>query len=322
MTICVDTELVEPEQRLEYWSNAAGRLFEPVKILPRADGPYAGRILNYDLGPVSVSHVTAAPNRCVRSEREVAAADPEEVQLHVVRRAQCVVSQGHRCSVVGHGEMTSYDSSRPYLIESVDPFELFICSVPKVVLGRQGERICRSTALRLPSGSGQSRILKLFLCGLMRELEQGHVGEGSIDLGDCLLTMIRGIHRGPAAHGGELRPPAPVLLSQIKAFIDANLPDPDLRPDMIARAHFISNRYLHKLFADESATVSQWIREQRLDRCRRDLEDQSLSHLTISTIANRWGLRDPSHFSHAFRERFGRSPQQARFDVEARGHEG
>jgi AraC-like DNA-binding protein len=315
MTICVDTALVEPDERLEYWSNAAGRLYEPVTILPRAEGPYAGRILAYDLGPVSVSHVTAAPNRCIRSLREVAVGDPEEVQLHVVLRARCVVSQEQRRSVVGLGDMTSYDSSRPYLIEADGPFELFICSVPKASLGRYGGPICRSTALRLPSTTGLTRMLKSFLCGLVRELDQGSVGEDSADLGECLLTMFRGIYHAPAGSREDPRPPGAVLLRQIKGFIEAHLGDPGLRPDMIAQAHFISTRYLHKLFESESATVSQWIREQRLDRCKRDLEDQRLSRQTISTIAYRWGLRDPSYFSHAFRERYGCSPLQVRHEV-------
>jgi AraC-like DNA-binding protein len=315
MAVCVDTELVEPEQRLEYWSREAGRLFEPVTISSRSDEPYAGRIVVHNLGPVSIAHVTAAPNSCVRSMREVAASDPEEVQLHVVLRARCVVSQGQRRSVVGLGGMTSYDSSRPYRIESERPFELFICSVPKVMLGRNGERICKSTALPLPSGSGPSRILRSFLCGVGRELEQGNVGEGSDDLGDCLLTMIRGIYQSPGGRRSEPRPPAAVLLSEIKGFIDLNLADPTLRPEMIARAHFISTRYLHKLFEGENATVSQWVREQRLERCRRDLEDFSLAAQSVSEIAARWGLHDRSYFSHAFRARYGRSPQQFRQDI-------
>jgi AraC-like DNA-binding protein len=315
LAICVDTARVPPEERLEYWSDAAGRLFEPVKISPRVDGPYAGRMTAYDLGPVSVSHVAAAPNRCVRTLREVAVADPEEVQVHVVRRARCVVSQGQRRSVVGLGEMTSYDSSRPYLIQSEDPFELFICSVPKVILGRSCERICRTTALPLPTGAGLSRMLKVFLCGLVRELEQGTVSEGNVDLGDCLLTMLRGIYRSDDLHGGEPRPSAAVLRATIKAFIEANLRDPCLRPELIARAHFISTRYLHKLFETETATVSQWIRERRLDRCRRDLEDPELSRQPVSAVGRRWGLADASYFSHVFSERYGCSPQQLRRDI-------
>jgi AraC-like DNA-binding protein len=248
----------------------------------------------------------------VRSRREIAAADPEEVQVHVVLRASCVVSQGERRSVVGLGGMTSYDSSRPYLIASEHPFELFICSVPKATLGRHGARICKGTALPLPATAGASRILRSFLCGIGRELEQGNVGEGSVDLGDCLLTMIRGIYQEPSVRSRTLRPPAPVLLSEVKGFIVANLAEPNLRPEVIACAHFISTRYLHKLFEGESSTVSQWIREQRLERCRRDLEDWTLRSHAVSEIASRWGLADASHFSHAFRARYGCSPQQAR----------
>jgi len=157
-------------------------------------------------------------------------------------------------------------------------------------------------------------MLKSFLCGLVRELEQGNVGEDSVDLGDCLLTMSAGSTTGRRVTAANHAPPAPVLLGQIKAFIDAHLPDPGLRPDVIASAHFISSRYLHKLFEAESATVSRWIREQRLDRCRNDLADQRLDRQTVSTIRVSLG---PSR-SVAFQSRLPRALRPARLSSPAR----
>ena len=48
---------------------------------------------------------------------------------------------------------------------------------------------------------------------------------------------------------------ADVLRSQIMQYIEAHLSDPDLGPGRIARAHFISLRYLHALFRNEGITV-------------------------------------------------------------------
>jgi AraC-like DNA-binding protein len=68
-------------------------------------------------------------------------------------------------------------------------------------------------------------------------------------------------------------PPRHVLLLRVQAFIEERLGDPALSPGMIAAANHISLRYLHKLFEPQSRTVAGFIRERRLERCRRDLAD-------------------------------------------------
>lgn len=55
-----------------------------------------------------------------------------------------------------------------------------------------------------------------------------------------------------------------------------------------------------------------FIRQQRLDRCRRDLANAALSHLTIHAVATRWGYPQPDRFSRAFRTAVGMSPSEYR----------
>jgi AraC-like DNA-binding protein len=43
-------------------------------------------------------------------------------------------------------------------------------------------------------------------------------------------------------------------------------------------------------------------------RCRDDLADLRLSHLTVAEIAERWGFRSAAHFSRAFEARYGVTP--------------
>ena len=108
-----------------------------------------------------------------------------------------------------------------------------------------------------------------------------------------------------------MRSRAEILLN-IQSYIEAHLGDSDLDPEEIARASFISTRYLHKLFEAEGTSVCRWIRSQRLERCRRDLLDPALSHETILAIASRWGLPGPQHFSRLFRSAYGCSPSELR----------
>jgi AraC-like DNA-binding protein len=85
------------------------------------------------------------------------------------------------------------------------------------------------------------------------------------------------------------------------AFIEARLGEPALSPFGIAAPHFISVRYLYKLFEPEQATVGDWIRHRRLERCRSDLLDPTHRHTPLATIAQRWGFKSAAHFSRAVR---------------------
>lgn len=96
------------------------------------------------------------------------------------------------------------------------------------------------------------------------------------------------------------------------AFIEERLGDPSLSPAAIAAAHFISLRYLHRLFEGEQTTVADWIRRRRLERCRRDLLDPALRDRPVSAVAARWGLPSAAHFSRLFRAAHGVPPAEYR----------
>jgi AraC-like DNA-binding protein len=80
----------------------------------------------------------------------------------------------------------------------------------------------------------------------------------------------------------------------------------------VARACFISTRYLHRVFAGQGLSVCDWIRSERLERCRNDLVDPAYADLSISAIASRWGLPSAPHFSRLFRDAYGCSPREFR----------
>ena len=76
----------------------------------------------------------------------------------------------------------------------------------------------------------------------------------------------------------------------------------------------MSKRYLHRLFEEDGSTVSGWIRQLRLERCRRDLADPSRRDETVTSIGARWGLTNPAHLSRLFRDVFGVSPTEYRVE--------
>jgi AraC-like DNA-binding protein len=116
-------------------------------------------------------------------------------------------------------------------------------------------------------------------------------------------------------HCAQLRP-------RIEYFIDSHLPDASLSPALIAAATGISVRHLHRIFAARGCTVTEWIRERRLERCRTDLADPALRDRYITDIAFFWGFSDSAHFSHCFRQAFGVSPREFRSAIWAELRQG
>jgi len=104
-------------------------------------------------------------------------------------------------------------------------------------------------------------------------------------------------------------------LEQIKQFISLHLKDRRLSPDFIAQAEGISKRYLHKLFMEESVSVSKYIQLKRLEECQRVLTNSDFHHLSTTDIALDCGFGDISHFHRCFKAQYKMTPRQLRLQA-------
>ncbi|GAB2468531.1 helix-turn-helix domain-containing protein [Promicromonospora xylanilytica] len=111
-------------------------------------------------------------------------------------------------------------------------------------------------------------------------------------------------------HGGldDVEPRlAPALAQAARELADRRLTDPALSPAAVAQQLNVSVRTLQRAFAAEGQSVSAYIRERRLDEARRALVTRP-RRMTVTEIAARWQFADGSHFTRAFRDRYGRTP--------------
>jgi AraC-like DNA-binding protein len=317
VTILVDTATVPAEERFAFWADGVSRALVPLDAHRVEDGPFAGQVVGHDLGAATVHRIVGDASLLMRTAQGIATRDPEHLELALLLRGRCRASQGSRDTVITPGDLSCWQTSRPFSVHALCPLELLIFSFPLVLLGARASRVLEHTASRVPSNAGIGCLAAPFLLALFGKLEGGSVRADDFALQEAVVDLARAVF-GPRGVEAVRAAPSPSLLLRIQTFIQANLGDPELSPTSIAQMNSISKRYLHKLFEAEGVTVSSWIRLKRLERCRRDLQDPALAHQPVRVIAERWGLR-AAYFHHAFRATFGCTPGELRGKSEIGG---
>ncbi|HEY1777187.1 MAG TPA: helix-turn-helix domain-containing protein [Solirubrobacteraceae bacterium] len=313
MALLIDTAVVAASERVDYWSNAARDVYHPVQIATDAGDRFSARMWGDEVSSIGLFRLATAPNTMSRTAKQIAAGDPECLHLKILLRGRMQTAQGHRSDVLGPGDMTMYDTSQPAVFRADESFEAIVVRLPKETLGAHSAKMAAHTALRIPGTCGLPRLAAQFFCGVAAGLADGTIAGDDVNVAERIIDLVRGVYadRIDADQPVRLRSRTELLL-HAKAYVETNLGDPCLAPAQIARACSISTRYLHRLFEQEGQTVSEWIRTERLHRCRHDLLDPAFADHTIIAIATRWGLPNLPHFSRLFRNAYGSSPREFR----------
>jgi AraC-like DNA-binding protein len=311
MPVLCDTSVVPPDDRAEVWVHAASELFVPLECTPH-NRVFNGRMRAGSVGPLRLCSVEAAAHTIRRTQRLADNTKNDQYKLSLMLGGEALIVQDDREAVLRAGDFAIYDSARPYTVVGDDAFHMLVCMLPRDVIGLSQEQIARITATRIAGQEGIGWAMAPFLKRLaelaVREEihgDQHRVVESVVDLVESLCASRVD---DDAPRGGSRTE----LLLRIRAYIETNLADPALSPSAIAAATFVSKRYLHKLFEVEEVSVSRWIRERRLERCRAELGDPRHRDDTVTSIGVRWGIPDSAHFSRLFREAYGCTPTEFR----------
>jgi AraC-like DNA-binding protein len=311
MTVLLRTHDHAPAERRAFWQDVVCDSFVPVHVRPLRGDPFHGQIKADRLGGVQVSHVAADPSRVDRTARLIARSDAEYLLVGMIQRGSAVVGQDGRETVLRPGDMACYDTSRPYTLVCGEDFSMLEFMLPHRLAHLDSGLTSEVTATRFSSADGVGALVSPFLTRLAAHSSDYASSAGSLSrtAGDLLGTMLA--ERLPRL-GGAASAARRTTVLRVRAYIDQHLADPDLTPEQIARAHHVSLRYLQKLFSEEETTMTAWIRQRRLEGCRRELAGPYAAHRTVASVGARWGFLDPAHFSRVFKAAYGLSPGEYR----------
>ena len=315
MSIVIRAEDEPVPTRLDYLRHAVRDTIVPFDLRVDAEPDFSSQIVTGAAGTMRVTTVTGPPLEAARTPRLIRRADPELFKIDVQTRGRSVFEQDDREAVLRPGDLTLVNLSRPcHLATTGDPDqEIVAVQFPRTLLPLPQQELARLTAVRVGGRHGLGALVSSLAVHLQEHLDDYDATELA-RLATALTDLLAVGLAGPLDRGAMVPPDTHrrVLLLRIRSFIDQRLGDPGLSPGMIAAAHYVSARYLHKLFEAEATTVAGWIRTRRLERCRRDLLDPALQARPVRAIAARWGLVDAQHFTRAFRAAYGLPPAEYR----------
>jgi AraC-like DNA-binding protein len=221
------------------------------------------------------------------------------VQLYVVRRGALTLEEQPDRTVSAGRFLLRHVGPAPVFKTAPHTTAKFLFLPPAVLAPLLGDR--------LVTGTADSAEMRLLLA------HTNMVHATMADLGPAgahaaRITMIE-LAKAVVSRRLDAAEPqlAPALVQAAKDIADSRLDQPELSPSLLARELNVSVRTLHRAFAATGESVTAHIRHRRLDEARLALTASS-AQPSISELAAHWQFADSSHFTRAFKQRFGRTP--------------
>lgn len=297
--------------RLDGWRDLLREHFVALDVHAEAGAPFDGSVRSSLVGHLAVAAVDSTDQVCVRTPGLARHDSDEYLQVGLLARGQAMLRQDGREAHLGPGAYAIYETGRPFTWQLRGPWRLLVFTWPRDLVGL-AEGVSHAATARALGGDRLGGIVGRTLADVV-SVPPGLSPAGARALATELADLV-GTVAGEALHRVEAPSTrsAAELRARVDAFVAEHLEDPDLGPESIARAHFVSTRQLHRAFAEASTTVGRLVRRRRLEHGRRELADPRLADLSVTEIALRCGFGDLAAFSRAFKELFHEPPSTFR----------
>lgn len=274
------------------------------------NGSYHCTVRESWLGDVKIQECQTSAISGLRTTTEISKSDQNYFGVLLIQEGSECIRQDGRETVLNPGDLFIWSNEEELSFQVTDTFRKTSLIIP-------GQRIRELIPwpedfswARIPNTNAMSNILAnqiKMLCSNLEEIPDScakPVIENTLEL---LRITVSGQEKQSF---GSL--PKEILLRSILDFIEKNLCDPRLSPSMISEVFGISSRYIYTLFKGKETSISKWIRERRLVKCKGDLSNPALNRHSITELALKWGFNDSAHFSNLFRSQYGVSPRELR----------
>ena len=307
----VDSSTIAAGVRAESMRAVAARII-PVEL----DFPEAGPVVRGMLADIGALRISSIRSNVTKVERTPHLARDDlapSLMLGLQVSGSSLVIQEGREAVVRPGDLVVYSSTSQYTLVDSEGYRQHQFRMPLEKLALPWDVVRQVTATRLSPGHPVADLAAVYFRHLagrpsaFADAGGDAVSQPSMELIRAVISTHLDVTSTTARE--SLRA---TLQMRILEYVRAHLGDPTLSAAQIAAEHHISVRHLYNVLAAGGISLGEWIRSRRLEACRDELGRGLSQHVTIASVARRWGFRDASSFGRLFRAEYGLSPREWR----------
>ncbi len=268
-------------------------------------GEFVGELETSYARSLKLSTVTAAGVNLFRTRREIQQSNDAWFYTVFQLEGSAGIEQDDRRSILKTGDITLIDASRPCSIFWQETSRQISLLVPRQIVEQQ----CRFQEISCALALSRS----LPTVQLSHRLLQESMGNAELSVreSEAALEAMVCLLRPAFQQRDAVQPRKERQFRSVLSLIDDHIQSEALRPEWIASECGMSVRSLYRMFAEKGLVVAQYIKNRRLDLCAQVLRSASDDE-KLAGIGYSWGFADHSHFSTAFKQRFGVSPGEYR----------
>lgn len=307
--VVLDFNEMPQDERRDAWRDTMLPIWALSANEEASNGEWGGVLQLADCGGALVSTVTAPGMVFERGRREICSSDFDHILVQVYRCGGFVGDCAGRDCRLKPGDIGFLDLAQPSKTwEGASASVTLVLPRPRLAhLLRDGS----IHGLVIDAHTASARLAASHLITLGEVIGRLAPTEANAAIEAATLMITAAWQRIRESEPRVRHAIYATLRAAICDHIEANLQRQDLAPTQIAAAFRVSRATLYRLFEIDGG-VAAYVQNRRLHHCFDLLCRGRGGHRRIADLAFDYGFSSESHFSRAFRQRFGISPSEAR----------
>lgn len=266
---------------------------------------FSGHIRPYQSGALKLSFVDARQARLFRTPAQIAGGEGSKFFAVFQLDGEAGMAQGDHQVLLRTGDITLIDASRPSDFTYTDNSRQLSLILPSEALKQAMHFTPVACAQRIAGTTPLARLSRQLI------LEATRQDNLTLQESEATLEAIINLLRPALGAADDNNDVHERVFRKTLECIDRHIQSEELCPEWLAREVGMSVRGLYRIFSRKGLVVARYIKNRRLDLCAESLR-KSPGEQKLSVLGYSWGFADSSHFSTAFKSRFGIAPGEYR----------
>lgn len=309
--LLISTDFIDADLRNDYWREATKPFYETTPLRGCTNQQLEGSIKSQEIAELILASIKFNAQRYRRDQRIIALSDLDQYLLAVMTNGNMFGDFANNNITAQSGDVCILDLTQTLQIDVTAGGTLSVL-IPRQILAKATNHM-NLHGVVLKANQPMSQLLIAYLEGL-NSLSVDLKDDDFISVQEALVTILVAALRGTQPADEEKTRPLGIALRQrVLDFIDQNIENPYLSPDFIIQRFNVSRAHLYRAFIKDGG-ISNAIRDKRLDAAFQAIVHPKFNGQSITHIAFAHGFSNVTHFSRIFRNRFGLTPNEARYE--------